>query len=65
VGAAALKDQPFPEEVLQRGGVYARTAAQDFSKIVAKAPSKDTAQKRAELYAELIGTCAACHLAVE
>jgi cytochrome c553 len=64
-GAKALSTEPFPEEVLKKGSTDARTAAADFAKLVAKAPSKKTAQDRAALYAELLVTCGTCHLAVE
>src|ERR1051325_5799740 len=37
-GAKALSDEPFPSEVLSRGGVHARSAAGDFANLVARAP---------------------------
>lgn len=64
-GAKALSTDPFPKEVLKDGGVHARSAAGDFVKIVAKAPTKKTAEERAALYAELLVTCGTCHRAVK
>jgi cytochrome c553 len=63
-GAKALTDRPFPPEVLNRGGVLARSAASDFSRLVAKAGTKNTNEERAALYAELLVTCGTCHRAV-
>ncbi len=63
-GAKALTSSPFPEEVLKSGGVHARSAASDFAKLVAKAPTKQTIEERAGLYAELLVTCGTCHRAI-
>jgi len=63
-GAKALQEDPFPAEVLERGGVYARTAAKDFKSFAARAPEKEAPKERAALYAGLLGTCASCHLAI-
>jgi cytochrome c556 len=63
-GAVVLEEAPFPEEVLKKGGVYAKAAAADFQKAARAAPQKATAQQRASLYAELLGTCATCHIAM-
>lgn len=60
-GSKALVDAPFPQEVLQRGGVHARSAAADFEKLTAQAPTKNTTEERAALYAELLMTCGTCH----
>src|SRR6185295_1100568 len=38
-GAQALSTAPFPSELLKDGGVYARTAAADFARLVVKAPA--------------------------
>jgi len=62
-GAKALQGDPFPPEVLERGGVYGRTAAKDFKSLAAQAPAKEASKDRAALYAGLLGTCATCHLA--
>lgn len=64
-GAKALVDAPFPPEVLQQGGVHARSAASDFKKLVAQAPIKKTVEERAALYAELLVTCGSCHRAMD
>jgi mono/diheme cytochrome c family protein len=62
-GIAVLTDRPFPDEVLRERGVYARSAAQDFAKVVATAPREANAEQKAAVYAKLLTTCAACHLA--
>jgi cytochrome c556 len=64
-GAQALEVAPFPGEVLNQGGVYARSAADDFTKLAASAPSKKTPEQRAALYAELLVTCGTCHRAMK
>lgn len=63
-GAKTLQGDPFPPEVLERGGVYARSAAKDFKSLSAQASLKETPKDRAALYAGLLGTCATCHLAI-
>lgn len=63
-GAARLSTAPFPEELLKAGGVHARSAASEFVKLAARAPSKKTVDARAKLYAEMLVTCGACHAAV-
>ncbi len=63
-GAKELSTDPFPAEVLKKGGVNARSAAADFVKLVAKAPAKKSMQDRAALYAELLVTCGTCHQAM-
>lgn len=62
-GIAVLTDKPFPDEVLHERGVYARSAAQDFQKVIATAPREAKAEEKATIYAKLLTTCAACHLA--
>jgi hypothetical protein len=64
-GARALSSAPFPSQVLKDGGVYARSAAGDFARLVAKAPAKRIPRDRAELYAELLLTCGSCHQAIK
>ncbi len=63
-GAKALSAHPFPDEVLKEGGVHARSAASDFTKIVVKAPTKKSSEERAALYADLLVTCGTCHRAM-
>ena len=63
LGAAALSAAPFPSEVLNEGGVYARTAAADLARLVGKASERRTLLDRASLYAELLLTCGSCHRA--
>ncbi|HEX2874331.1 MAG TPA: hypothetical protein VHP33_23915 [Polyangiaceae bacterium] len=63
-GASALSASPFPPEILKQGGVHGRSAANDFAKLVAKAPTRKTAEERASLYAELLVTCGGCHRAI-
>jgi cytochrome c553 len=62
-GAKALRESPFPKEVLARGGVYGRSAAKDFTALAAQALGKESQTERAALYAGLLGTCATCHIA--
>lgn len=64
-GMEILSSAPFPDEVFQQRGMYARTAADDFARIVARAPRKAGAEAQAETYAALLATCATCHLAVD
>lgn len=62
-GAKALSTAPFPDAVLKNGGVHARSAASEFAKLVSQAPTKKTADERAALYAQMLVTCGACHVA--
>ena len=64
-GVALLSDHPFPQEALDTKGGYARTAAQDFAKIVAAAPHAKKTEDKANIYAQLLATCAVCHLSNE
>jgi hypothetical protein len=61
-GAAALAGDPFPKEVLDKGGVHARSAAAKLKTLVASAASKKKPDERGQLYATLLETCAACHV---
>jgi hypothetical protein len=63
-GAKVLSSSPFSAQTLPRGGMRARSAASDFAKLVAKAPSKKTVEARAALYAELLVVCGGCHRAI-
>lgn len=63
-GAKALSTAPFPAQLLKDGGVHSRSAANDFAKLVVKAPTKKTVEERAALYAELLVTCGGCHRAI-
>jgi cytochrome c556 len=63
VGAATLKSSPFAKEKLASASIDVRTAASDFARLTAAAPSKKTPAARAALYAELLLTCGACHQA--
>ena len=63
-GADALSGETFPEEVLKKGGVHARSAAASFASLVPSASSKKKPEERAKLYAALLETCSACHMAV-
>ncbi|GMV12584.1 MAG: hypothetical protein HS104_41665 [Polyangiaceae bacterium] len=62
-GADALVGEEFPKEVLAKGGVHARSAAVRFGALVPTAAAKKSAGDRAKLYAELLETCSACHMA--
>lgn len=61
-GGDALSREPFPKEVLDKGGVHGRSAANRFTSIVATLPSKKTPQDRGQVYASLLETCSACHV---
>ncbi|HEX2872384.1 MAG TPA: hypothetical protein VHP33_14045 [Polyangiaceae bacterium] len=63
-GTSALVATPFPPEVLSRG-VHARSAAADFTTLVARAPTKKSIEERAALYAQLLVTCGSCHRAAQ
>jgi hypothetical protein len=63
-GANALSANPFPVEILNKGGVHTRSAASDFAKLVVKAPTRKTVEERAALYAELLLVCGSCHRAI-
>lgn len=62
-GASALSGEPFPKEVLEKGDVNARAAADRFKGLVPTLASKKTPQDRGQVYANLLETCAACHTA--
>jgi hypothetical protein len=61
-GAEALSGEPFPKEVLERGGVHAKSEAARFMSIVATIGPKKTPQDRGQAYASLLETCSACHV---
>jgi cytochrome c556 len=63
-GAEALVREPFPKEVLAKGGVHAKSAAARFKTLVATAPAQNKLEERAKLYSTLLETCSACHVAV-
>lgn len=65
LGTETLSADPFPKEVLDQGGIDAKTAAADFTRLVAKAPAQKTVHEQAAIYAELLLTCGACHRAFE
>lgn len=62
-GAKALSGTTFPQEVLKNGGVHARSAATSFDSLVSTAAAKRSPGDRAQLYAGLLETCSACHMA--
>lgn len=64
-GIDLLSNAPFPDDVFVQKGMYARTAADDFTKIVAKAPRSVGPEAQAASYAALLATCATCHLATD
>ncbi len=55
------KNASFPEEVLKKSGVHARSNAEQLKQLVATAKDKKAPEDRATLYASLLATCAACH----
>ena len=60
-GVDALSGEPFPKEVLDRGGVHARSYAGRFKTAVGAAGTAKKVDDRAKAYASLLETCAACH----
>jgi hypothetical protein len=62
-GVDALSGDPFPKDLLDKGGVHARSSAGRFKSLVATAGSKQKVEDRAKLYASLLETCSACHMA--
>ncbi len=64
-GAQVLKNASFPKEVLDKGGVYAKSAAKEFGKVAVRIPKVHRSTDRAAVYAELLGTCASCHQAIK
>jgi len=62
-GAEALTADPFPKEVLDKGDVHARSAAARFKSLVPTIAAKKTPQERGQVYASLLETCSACHVA--
>jgi cytochrome c553 len=63
-GADALVRDPFPKELLDKGGVHAKSAAARFKSLVATAGAQKKLEDRAKLYSTLLETCSACHVAV-
>jgi len=61
-GVAALSGDSFPKEVLDKGDVHARAAADRFKSLVATAAGKKKPEERGQLYGTLLETCSACHL---
>lgn len=61
-GADALGGDPFPKEVVDRGGVHGRSAVDKLKTTVATLTTKKTPQDRAQAYATLLETCSACHV---
>jgi hypothetical protein len=62
-GVEALVDDPFPKEILEKGGVHGRSAAERFKTILSTAGAKKKVEDRAKVYASLLETCSACHVA--
>ncbi|MFO0548105.1 MAG: hypothetical protein U0271_06940 [Polyangiaceae bacterium] len=63
-GASALELDPFPEEVLNKGGVHGRSAASNFRDVAKTLSKAKTSDARGSAYASLLSTCAPCHAAV-
>ena len=61
-GVDALSGDPFPKELLDKGGVHARSSASRFKSLVATAGTKQKVDDRTKLYASLLETCSACHM---
>lgn len=62
-GADALAAEKFPEEVLKKGGVHARSAATRFGTLAPTLAAQKTAGERAKVYAAVLETCSSCHMA--
>ncbi len=62
-GVDALAGEPFPKELLDKGGVHARSAASRFTSLVSTAAGKQKPEDRAKVYAAMLETCSACHMA--
>lgn len=63
-GASALELDPFPSEVLDKGGVHGRSAASNFRDVAKTLSKAKTSEARGAAYASLLSTCAPCHAAV-
>ncbi|MFO0566419.1 MAG: hypothetical protein U0263_12190 [Polyangiaceae bacterium] len=62
-GADALAGVSFPQEVLKKGGVHARSASTQFTSVAPTLGGKQKPEDRAKAYAQLLETCSACHMA--
>jgi cytochrome c553 len=60
-GVDALSVEPFPKEVVERGGVHSRSYVTRFQTLVTTAATAQKVDDRAKVYASLLETCAACH----
>ena len=63
-GAAALQGDAIPKDMLEKGGVHARSAASRFAQIAVQLPAQKQPAGRAKVYASLLETCASCHEAM-
>jgi cytochrome c553 len=59
-GAHVLSDAPWPKDVVAAGGVHSQSLADRFVALGKKAHAA-VGEKRAEVYAALLATCAPCH----
>ncbi len=64
-GASALELDPFSKEVLEPGGVHAKSAAATFNADAKALAKAKTADDRASAYAKMISSCAPCHEALK
>ncbi|HMR08286.1 MAG TPA: hypothetical protein PKA88_21040 [Polyangiaceae bacterium] len=64
-GVDGLAGEAFPKEILKKGGVHARSAADRLKRLVDTAGAKKSPQDRAKVYASLLETCSACHQATK
>jgi hypothetical protein len=60
-GAKVLATERLPDEVLEPGGVHAKSLAGRFFKLANTAVATKDGEKRARAYASLLATCAPCH----
>jgi cytochrome c556 len=64
-GTDAMVGEPFPKEIIKKGGVHARSAAETLKRLIGSAGTKKTPQDRAKAYASMLETCSACHQATK
>ncbi len=64
-GASALELDPFSKEILDPGGVHAKSAASTFNAQAKALAKAKTADERANAYSKMLSTCSPCHDALK
>lgn len=64
-GATALELDPFSKEMLDPGGVHAKSAASTFNANAKALAKAKTADERGKAYSNMLSTCAPCHDALK